>query len=138
MFDNYFIIKDFTTDIMSPSLIVKPRTKGKTFILKNQEITPNDIIEVEEIKPGNIFLSRIILKVKVDGINIENVETKYQESELGFATISSNITSALLNVLPKGTGAFYQFLIMTQTVDTTSIVFTRNTSLIWSEKIVMM
>ena len=142
MFDDRFITKDFTLpggetpDYMIPALIVTPKTEGKTFILKEQTITPIDLIEIEEIKPGKIYLPRLTFQVNVGGITTENIENKYQESETGFEAIAFNVAHAFEQALPNGKGVFYQFFWMSQSGTNSSYVFTREVAMIWAEKII--
>lgn len=122
--------------MMLPAMIATARTKGRTFVLDEQVITPKSDIVLRETRAKKVFLPRLTLQVKVSEVTPENIEEKYQESEAKFLLICQNIAERFMQELPDGEGVYHQFTITTQPSGNSGFQFTREVAMVWAEKII--
>lgn len=141
IFGDNVLIHDHTTAVglearMLSAMIPTAKTKGKTFVLDEQIISPDTDIKISEVKPGKVYLPRFDIKVVIGDIKVENIEERYNHSEIAFSNIAIEIMDKLMEKLKNGRGIFHQFLIMTQPSGIEEITFSRQCAIVWSEEII--
>lgn len=143
IFGDNVLIHDHTTAVgleagMLSAMIPTAKTKGKTFVLDEQIISPDTDVKISEVRPGKVYLPRFDIKIKIviGDIKVENIEEKYNHSEIAFSSIALGIMDKLMEKLKNGRGIFHQFLIMTQSSGIEEITFSRQCAIVWSEEII--
>jgi hypothetical protein len=128
-----YLFKDCSHEMLSslPFAI----TRGPTqYLGENKKVVTGN--------EGKIYLPFVNISTVVEGINLKNLESKYEEYYRKMRKIRFNFLNKLRR--KEGQGAYFLFLFMSQTVDSTpsnpkpvnAMLFIEKFSAVWADKII--